>query len=278
MKDILLIPIFLTAILLNPVVAEEDSVGGRGQTVNGPVYASKAEAAKLDWSTLKGRIVYPPTDLPERQEFKIGDKSIPNERLLVHPKNRGIKNAVVWMRPTKDQLPLPALHPEYRKRPKEVEFSFQNNIMNPHVSLLTVGQQLKVINYDATSYCAVMHFHKNGSVNRLLPPGKSFKFDPEQAERMPTDVMCTIKTWLRAYVLIQDHPYMACTDESGNFEIKHIPHGEWRFQFWHEAYGYLDQVELDGVPTEWKRGRVNISFDRPVANLANIVVTASPDK
>ncbi|MEM7316493.1 MAG: hypothetical protein AAF497_25440, partial [Planctomycetota bacterium] len=244
----------------------------------GPVYASKAEAAKLEWSTFKGRIVYPPGDLPERQDFKFGDKTIPNERLLVHPKNRGIQNVVVWMRPTAESLPLPPLHPEYRQRPKEVECSFQNNIMNPHVSLLTVNQHLKVINYDTTSYCAAIHFHRNPSVNRILRPGKSLRFDPKTAERLPIEVMCTIKPWVKAYVLIQDHPYMACTDENGNFEIKHIPHGEWRFQFWHEAYGYVDQVELGGAPVQWKRGRVNIAFDRPVVDLADVVVTASPDK
>ena len=56
-------------------------------------------------------------------------------------------------------------------------------------------------------------------------------------------------------VFVQDHPYMAVTDEDGKFEIKNLPAGKHTFKVWHEKVGYLKSVIIDGKKETFKRGR-----------------------
>ena len=39
---------------------------------------------------------------------------------------------------------------------------------------------------------------------------------------------------------------MAVSGDDGTFEIKNIPAGKHEFQFWHEAAGYLKNVQFKG--------------------------------
>jgi len=49
------------------------------------------------------------------------------------------------------------------------------------------------------------------------------------------DVKCDAHSWMRAYVYVSEHPYVAITDASGNFEIKDLPPGKYTIRFWHEG-------------------------------------------
>lgn len=51
------------------------------------------------------------------------------------------------------------------------------------------------------------------------------------------DVKCNAHSWMRGYVYISEHPYVAVTDENGNFEIKDLPPGKYKIRFWHEGFG-----------------------------------------
>ena len=59
-------------------------------------------------------------------------------------------------------------------------------------------------------------------------------------------VVCNIHPFMKGYILLLDHPYMAVSGDDGTFEIKNIPAGKHEFQFWHEAAGYLKNVEIQG--------------------------------
>jgi len=41
---------------------------------------------------------------------------------------------------------------------------------------------------------------------------------------------------MRAYVYVSEHPYVAITDSSGNFEIKDLPPGRYKVKIWHEGF------------------------------------------
>lgn len=58
------------------------------------------------------------------------------------------------------------------------------------------------------------------------------------------DVKCDAHAWMRAYVYVSDHPYVAVTDANGNFEIKDLPPGKYTIRFWHEG---LQEVKKDIV-------------------------------
>jgi hypothetical protein len=41
--------------------------------------------------------------------------------------------------------------------------------------------------------------------------------------------------WMRAYLLVVDHPYVATTNETGEFVIADVPPGTYRIKLWHEG-------------------------------------------
>ena len=72
--------------------------------------------------------------------------------------------------------------------------------------------------------------------------------------------------------MIKDNPYMAVTDETGMFEIKDLPTGEWTFQFWQEAAGYLSDVKVDGKAEKWKKGRTELTIAAGENDLGTVAV------
>ncbi|HEY3790004.1 MAG TPA: hypothetical protein VGL71_14185, partial [Urbifossiella sp.] len=81
------------------------------------------------WSTLKGTVQFPEGKaVPERKKLDVSqDKAhclskgdLLDESLIVNPKNRGIKNVVVWLRPDskdlKAKLPPDSIFPDDAKR------------------------------------------------------------------------------------------------------------------------------------------------------------------
>ncbi|MFQ5606214.1 MAG: carboxypeptidase regulatory-like domain-containing protein, partial [bacterium] len=65
-------------------------------------------------------------------------------------------------------------------------------------------------------------------------------------------VKCDIHGWMKAWIVVVDHPYHAVTDEAGAFKITGIPAGTYTVEFWHETLGKQTQevTVKDGANTE----------------------------
>lgn len=50
------------------------------------------------------------------------------------------------------------------------------------------------------------------------------------------DVKCDAHYWMRSYIYSSKHPYVAVTDDKGNFEIKDLLPGKYKVRFWHEGF------------------------------------------
>src|SRR5437867_12761182 len=90
------------------------------------------------WVTIKGQVVLPEgVAIPKRAPLMVGGPNGPaclacakgaiilNETIIVNAKNRGIKNAVVWLRPdnkdAKATFAANEIHPaEAKRKPKDV--------------------------------------------------------------------------------------------------------------------------------------------------------------
>src|SRR4051794_12985438 len=90
---------------------------------------SAASATAADWATVKGQIVFPKgKDIPKREALNVSqDKDhclskgdILDESVIVNPKNNGVKNVVVWLRPAdkdpKAKFTAEQIHPDDAKR------------------------------------------------------------------------------------------------------------------------------------------------------------------
>ncbi|MBV9880115.1 MAG: carboxypeptidase regulatory-like domain-containing protein [Gemmatirosa sp.] len=47
--------------------------------------------------------------------------------------------------------------------------------------------------------------------------------------------------WMRAWVLVFDHPYATTTDAAGAFTLGDVPPGSYRLVAWHERFGRVEQ-------------------------------------
>nr|WP_231612008.1 methylamine utilization protein [Novipirellula galeiformis] len=199
-----------------------------------------------------------------------GKHPIQNERLLVNKENKGIQNVLVYVYTGRggskiDDVPA-----------KKATHVLANDAcrFEPHIVLCQVGDTLKVTNPDAVGHNANLPFFKNAAQNFLIPPQQDKSVLLEEAEPAPIPVECNIHPWMRAYVVVLEHPYVAKTDENGELVIKDLPEGkELTFRVFHEA-GKIDEVTIDGKKEKWSRSRFDVKIKAGMNDLGTVVVPA----
>jgi hypothetical protein len=230
------------------------------------------------WGGLKGRFVFDgpaPAPLPlkiDKDQQVCGNKNLVDESLVVGSTG-GLKNVVVYIYVNQGETPPPA-HPELVKAKEQaVVFDNLNCRFEPHVALVQTDQALMLTNSDPIAHNSKINTLTNDPINPLLPAGGKLPQTFGAPERLPAQAGCSIHPWMVGWIVIKDHPYMAVTDENGEFEIKNIPAGTWTFQFWQEKAGYLDKVTMNGKAVEWKRGRVDLDIkNEAVLNLGEVKI------
>ncbi|GIW86770.1 MAG: hypothetical protein KatS3mg108_1094 [Isosphaeraceae bacterium] len=211
-------------------------------TDSGPVEAA-AEAPSSGaegWGTLKGRVVfvgevptYPPlvakgSDVKDAQVCAAQD--VPNEKLIVDPATKGVRNALVY-------IPRPsAVHPETQAAAEKavVEFDQKNCVFIPHVLAVTKGATILIKSSDQAGH-NVHSLLRGTSFNQGIQPGSQVPLQIKNAEGRPGQVVCDIHPWMKAWWLTLNNPYFAVTNERGEFEIANVPAGEQKVVVWTEA-------------------------------------------
>jgi RNA polymerase sigma factor (sigma-70 family) len=211
----------------------------------------RIEAPK--WGTVSGRVVLPkdraiPPPRPVGLNMKDEEVWKPfaplhHEDTLVHANNRGIMNAVVFLRPDSDdrraEFPAEAIHPDLAKpKPADRTVRAARGQFEPRVLAVRAGDrvvfdnQLPVptnVRYDAAG---------PDSFNVLVGKGTTHATKPLPAAARPDGYSSTIYPWMAGWVWAFDHPYFAVTDANGHFEIPNAPAGQWRLVVWHERAGW----------------------------------------
>ena len=217
-----------------------------------------------EWGTLKGRIIFTgdvtkPEPLEIRRDEDVcGQHNLVDESLVVNEKNKGLQNVVVWLY-TKEEIPV---HPSLRETPKPAKLDNRNCRFVPRIVKLRTGQTLQSINSDPVAHNVAVYGRRNTPFSEIVPQDKPLEKTFAREELLPIRIDCSIHSWMRAYLVITDHPYSAVTDIDGNFTIPHLPYGEWEFKFWHERIGYLKTVTNDEETVELERGVLPIKIDQ----------------
>lgn len=230
------------------------------------------------WATLKGKFVLI-GESPQLAPLQLGDDEVcqaakPTNKSLLLGDNNQVANVLVFLRPARGKKI--AVHPAYDEaKATPAELDNRGCEFVPRIALVRTGQPLVLKNSDPTNHNTKAALLANDEFNITLPANREETVTLEEEERLPMPVSCSIHPFMQGYLVVRDNPYMATSDDRGEFQIANIPAGKHEFQFWHERSGYLKNVEFDGGSLD-RRGRVEIEIpDSGEVDLGTLRIPAS---
>ncbi len=185
---------------------------------------------------------------PKAADLKAcGVKEVPNEKLVVNTKSKGIKNVFVYLKKA------PANMPAALKKSKEASVTFDQKGCQflPHAMLVRNDQTVEVLSDDPVGHNTHTYPVRNQPFNSAIKAKErtGVPVTAKVAESLPLQVKCDIHPWMTAWWLVLDHPYAAVTDDEGKFSIPDLPPGTHEFVVWQESCGYIERkfvVKVDG--------------------------------
>ena len=197
--------------------------------------------------------------------------AITDQRLLVSPENRGIENVVVYVYTGRGGSDLA----KTQQRNEIQVLAMQKCQFQPRIVTAQVGDTLKVTNPDPVGHNANISFLKNLPRGATVPSGTPSVHKLQVAEPVPIPVWCNIHPWMKAYVVILDHSYVAVSDEDGSLLIENLPEGEeLTFRVFHEAAtGPLDQVIVNGNLQAWPGNRFSMNIGPGINDYGTVTLT-----
>ena len=208
-------------------------------------------SSEAQWGSLSGRVILD-GEMPNipllvkkgnsdtRDAAICAAHDIPDEKLVVDQKTKGISNVIVFLakKPT-------TIHPDLTQSLKpEVTIDQKGCLYLPHVMLVRTDQRVRIISNDPIFHSTHTHPQRNTGENFVLGPSNrtGVLLRPMRLiEKTPVRVTCDIHPWTSAYWMILDHPYAAVTNETGDFEISKLPTGTHEFKVWQESSGFLEK-------------------------------------
>jgi plastocyanin len=154
-------------------------------------------------------------------------KSKEDDELIVGP-NRGIRWAVVSI-----QAPPPAAKWEPSSKP--IQIDQQQCLYVPRVVVVPVGGTVEFLNTDRLLHNLHSVSTENPTFNRTQPKGRTIPVVFKKPETVRVD--CDLHTWMRAWVVVAEHPFYAVTGANGEFVLDNVPAGKYTLKVWQEVLG-----------------------------------------
>lgn len=210
--------------------------------------AATTVRAAEGWGTIKGQVVLAGNapkivaiNVDKDKDACLKNGPILPDDLVVNPKNKGVKWAVVYLISAggfKKDIPI---HPKLKAiKQKVVEIDQPCCKFEPHMLALRQGQTLLVKNSAGIAHNVnILGGSRGPSLNQIVPSKGKFKVEDIVARPIPISVKCDIHGWMTAKIAVLNHPYFAVTDDDGKFEIKDAPAGDFRLVVWHEKQGWV---------------------------------------
>ena len=195
----------------------------------------------------------PPKELRVTLNKKTCGHTYQSESLLVS-KTGGIQNVVVSLLRIPKGLPV-----EIGEKP--IQMDQQKCIFIPHVLLVPAGVEFEALNSDP-----VLHnFHAigkhNKEINVMQTKTKRRRLPLVFPEPDTIEVVCDVHSWMKAWIIVTEHPYYALTDADGQFRLENVPEGSYRIKAWHEELGKQPVQEV--VVTTNQDAKVDFEFSQP---------------
>lgn len=184
--------------------------------------------------TIVGEVKYAgdppaPEKIPVTKDEKVcGSEPKLSKALIVGPE-KGIQNVVVSLADIQKGKAL--------QKPGQNPVLDQKNCeYHPHAQIFPVGTTLDITNSDDVLHNVKTASTANPPVNIAQPKFKK-KIPQAFAKPETIKVQCDVHGWMRAVLVVTEHPYTALTDAQGSFKIADVPPGKYTLKVWHETLG-----------------------------------------
>ncbi|MEM9826665.1 MAG: methylamine utilization protein [Planctomycetota bacterium] len=244
--------------------------------------AAATTTAAAETATLKVQVVYegkaePPKEIkPNTDKEFCGKHKTYEERLLVDPETKGIKNVVLYIyvggRNGMDLKDLGTLD----IKPSTKVLDNDKCRFEPRVLVMHVDDTLKIKNSDAVAHNAKVSFFNNPEINPVIPANGFKEYKLEEPEGGVVPVECSIHTWMRAGLLVLDHRFAGISNEKGEIEISGLPAGkELTFRIYQEELRIRKmKSEKSGKDIKISRGALKLTLEPGENDLGKWVVPA----
>ncbi len=171
------------------------------------------------------------------------------ETVVVNP-NGTLKNVFVYVKTGLEGKAFPA--PQ-----NAVTLNQVGCMYDPHVFGVQTGQDLKIVNSDATTHNvhAMAQVNPDFNIGQRQGAGPIIRIFDKPETTVP--IVCNQHPWMKAVAHVISNPYFAVSGSDGGFEIKNLPPGTYTLEALHEKYGAITQqvTVVAGKPVS-----VNFSF------------------
>jgi hypothetical protein len=154
----------------------------------------------------------------------------------VHTRGAFVEDAVVWLADVKGGKPVSGT--------RRHELTMDRCQLSPRALAVASGGTLNVHGRDPLSLRLRATAWPAGEVRatwRLTDAGQVVPDDRVLTDAGTLEVRGESLPWVRAWVLVFDHPYFAATADAGRFTLDSVPPGRYTLVAWHPRLGRVQQ-------------------------------------
>jgi plastocyanin len=194
-------------------------------------------ASGMAWGgTIKGTVrftgaAFEQKKLPVTVDHSVCGKEKDAQDIILSPE-KGIRNVVVSLQPPPPGAKWPVSLPV-------VQIDQQQCVYVPRVAVVPVGGTVEFLNTDRLLHNLHSNSTGNPTFNRTQPRGRTIPLVFKTPEIIRVD--CDLHPWMRAWVVVADHPFYAVTNDQGEFVLDNVPPGKYTLQLWQESLGTVTQ-------------------------------------
>jgi plastocyanin len=163
--------------------------------------------------------------------------TLPREKYIIGA-DGGVKNAVVLIEDIAKGKPIPK---------ESITIDNKKCHYEPHVGVGVMGQNVLIKNDDPMLHNTHLYNGRRSIFNANLS-ATGMTFNRPIYRTGVVEIECDAHVFMKGYLYIAEHPYIAVTDEKGSFSIGEVPPGTYKLKIWHEGLG--EQEKSVVVPSK----------------------------
>ena len=168
-----------------------------------------------------------PKKLPVTVDHHVCGQEKDAQDIVLSPE-KGIRNVVVSLQSPPPGATWPVAQPI-------VQMDQEQCMFEPRIVVVPAGGTVEFLNTDRLLHNLHSNSKGNPTFNRTQPRGRTIPIVLKNPEIVRVD--CDLHPWMRAWVVVADHPFYAVTNDQGEFILEHVPPGEYTLQLWQESLG-----------------------------------------